>query len=134
MERVLKRCPTNNHLIFATVNWTPQFLQTLVNKFGINSEFTSLDVADVFRKVITKKASDMKLFRLYRQGYFKRRVKYSEELGIKLYFYRFSESAVRYHDYWMGFDYYDDSPLLRKYKFINERNKSKRVLDRTYAN
>jgi len=133
MERVLKRCLTNNHLIFATINLTPQFLQTIVNKFGINAEFTSSDIANIFRKVITKKASDMKLFRLYKQGYFKRKLKYSEDHKTIIYFYRFSESAKKYHDYWFGFDYYDDSPLLRKYQFIHKINKAKRIPDKAYA-
>lgn len=87
------------------IRWTPQFLQSIKQEFGLEGEFTSLEVAQLFSSFFSINATRLKLWRMYRQGWFTRKCR----KGI--YYYNFSKGAKKYYHFWIGFDN-EEGPLM----------------------
>ena len=130
MQQTSKYYPnryTYGKLIQATVKWTPQFLETIEEKFGLNGNFTANNVASIFQSIVSLNAARLKLLRLYRIGWFTRTL----EEGI--YVYRFSNSARNYYRSWQGFEN-EESPLVtaRKPKYVRETIESQKEISDMY--
>lgn len=85
------------------IKWTPEFLESIRHRFGIYGEFSSNNLIDLFSHIFSGNAARLKLFRLYRQGWFKR------NLTNQGYIYSFSEGSKKYNRYYGGFD---NGPLV----------------------
>jgi len=121
MERTIKYYPYRYSYggkhVEVIIKWTPQFLQSIEWEFGLEGEFTAYRVAQLFSNIISDNATRLKLWRMYKQGWFTR---YCKE-GI--YFYTFSESARKYYRYWSAFNQ-EGSPLVKSYVRENGTTKN----------
>lgn len=117
MEIVVK-CYTTKYKknVQAVLDWTPEFLELIVRKFGLNGRFTAMALEEFFRHYTTRNAIRLRLRRLYRNGWFIRRLEgYSEKRPNRLVnLYQLSDSAKKYQVYWGGFECNERSPLMRK--------------------
>nr|MBI4157076.1 hypothetical protein [Candidatus Woesearchaeota archaeon] len=95
--------------IKAVIKWTPEFLQFIRRNYDLNSEFTSNNLCELFNNIISGNATRLKLWRMYRQGWFTRRYK----KGV--YYYKFSEGAKKYYNLWYGFNS-EEGPLIKSSK------------------
>ena len=95
------------------IEWSADFLQLIKNRFGLNCEgFTSSQVEDIFRHECSKTATKLKLWRLFKQGWFSRRKEKLDydTIGRKnIFLYSFTPSAKQYYHYWGGFN---NGPLV----------------------
>jgi len=97
------------------IEWNADFLQLIKNRFGLDCEgFTSSEIEDIFRHECSKTAAKLKLWRLFKQGWFSRR---KEALGYNtigrknIFLYSFTPSAKKYYHYWGSFN--ENGPLVR---------------------
>lgn len=117
MEFVVKCYPTKcKKNVRAVLNWTPEFLEVISKKFGLNGKFSSVEIEEFFRHYASRNAIRLKLRRLYRCGWFIRRLEgHSEKRPNRsVYLYEFSNSSKKYQIYWVGFNYNDRSPLMNR--------------------
>jgi hypothetical protein len=119
METVEKYYPERydcygGKVIEAVIRWTPTFLQSIFIEFELDGKFTSLDIANLFKHIFSENAARLKLFRMYKQGWFTRKLEViNENNEVKsIYFYQFSESAKKYFIEWGGFA--DPGPITKK--------------------
>ena len=104
MQRTIKYYPRryNGKSIRVVIKWTPEFLESVKNRFGFYKDFTSKDVISLFKCVSEGDAARHKLSRLYRQGWFVRRLE-PGYLTRSYYIYNFSEGAKQYNRYYGSF-------------------------------
>jgi len=89
--------------------WTPIFLQKITDNYGISGQFNVRDVEEIFVKVryCSPTAVRLKLWRLYKQGWFDRKREKNEN-----YIYEFSEMSRQYYRDWRGFND-EEGPLVK---------------------
>ena len=95
------------------IEWNADFLQLIKNRLGLDPEFTSCEVEDIFRHECSKTAAKLKLWRLFKQGWFSRRkeaLDYNTAGRKNIFLYSFTPSAKKYYHYWGSFN--ESGPLV----------------------
>jgi len=110
MKQIMKIYPIRHPGRFFNiiVDWNGEFLQQIIEKWGLYAEFSAEEIGYLFRDLLSMNAARLKLLRLYRQGWFVRRLVFNDEKG-KHYLYSFSESSISYYKKWNTFK---DGPLI----------------------
>ena len=131
MQQATKYYPSRyscSKLIQAIVKWTPQFLETVERRFGLQGDFTAENITQTFCHILSANAARLKLLRLYRVGWFTRK----QERGV--YLYSFSNGAIRYYQIWNGFES-EESPFVkaRKPQVIRETIESQKETSDIYV-